>query len=741
MEGNKAVSETIERAFRYAVEKHLEYVTPEIVLLSLCDIEDLSDALADFGIEASELKAMLTDYAEENIDRVDTGDPEMSAGTSEMLYNAALIAANSGRDKVDITHILRALFHLKESYAVYCLKTQGIDETELLGALMSDQGTGYDEDYPDHDEADEEVSAAWKDSYLCINDIADSFNPLIGREEELERTIQVLCRRDKNNPLYIGEPGVGKTALVYGLAQRINAGEVPGLLSESRIYELDLGSMLAGTQYRGDFEKKLKKVLKRIGREKQPIIFIDEIHNLSGAGAVGESSFDASNMLKPYLIDDHIRFIGATTYDEYKKRFEKNRGVIRRFQNIEVNEPSEDETVAILEGLKRKYEAYHGVSYADGVMQYAAAMSAKYINERFLPDKAIDLIDEAGAYVKLNPVTDGLQIVDKDVIAGVLTRICRVPVETVSTDETEGLDTLEIRIRNKVFGQDEAVSNAVNAIKFSRAGLLEKDKPLASLLFVGPTGVGKTEVAKSLADEMGIKLVRFDMSEYEEKHTVAKLIGAPAGYVGYEEGGLLTEAIRKNPYCVLLLDEIEKAHTDIYNVLLSIMDYATLTDNQGRKADFRNVIVIMTSNAGAGRIGKQAIGFLGGSMDKSVVMEEVKRTFQPEFRNRLNRIVAFNGMDDDMADRIARKKLNEMGGLLREKRIDFRFDDAAVKLVKKKGISTEYGAREIDRVIRNDVKPLFVDEILFGKLKNGGSLSLSAAENEFVINPARPDKA
>ncbi|MBO5552050.1 MAG: AAA family ATPase, partial [Lachnospiraceae bacterium] len=695
MESNKAVAETIEGAFRYAVENHLEYVTPEIVLLSLCDAEDFAEALADFGIEASELKAMLADYAEDNIERIDSGDPEMSGGTSEMLYNAALMAANSGRDKVDITHIIHAMFHLKESHAVYYLKTLGIDETELLEALISGQDQERDEetDHQDREEAEEELPAAWKDSYLCINDIADSFNPLIGREDELERTIQVLCRRDKNNPLYIGEPGVGKTALVYGLAQRINEGRVPEYLSESRIYELDLGSMLAGTQYRGDFEKKLKKVLKRIGREKQPIIFIDEIHNLSGAGAVGESSFDASNMLKPYLIDDHIRFIGATTYDEYKKRFERNRGVIRRFQKIEINEPSGEEAVAILEGLKKKYESYHGVSYADGVMQYAVAMSAKYINERFLPDKAIDLIDEAGAYMKLKPVTDGMRVVDKDVVSGVLTRICRVPVETVSTDENEGLETLELRIRKKVFGQDEAVSHAVNAIKFSRAGLLEKDKPLASLLFVGPTGVGKTEVAKSLADEMGIKLVRFDMSEYEEKHAVAKLIGAPAGYVGYEEGGLLTESIRKNPYCVLLLDEIEKAHADIYNILLSIMDYATLTDNQGRKADFRNVIVIMTSNAGAGRIGKQAIGFLGGSMDKSVVMEEVKRTFQPEFRNRLNRIVVFNGMDDAMADRIVRKKLNETGDLLKAKGIAFSFDDAAAKLIKKRGISTEYGAR------------------------------------------------
>ena len=400
----------------------------------------------------------------------------------------------------------------------------------------------------------------------CLNDVLTDANPLIGREKELERTIQILCRKDKNNPLHIGETGVGKTAITYGLVQRLKSGDVPDAIKGAKVFSLDLGGMLAGTQYRGDFEKRFKKVLTEIGKEEKPIIYIDEIHNLAGAGAVGEGSFDASNMLKPYLTDGHIRFIGATTFEEYKKYFEKNKGLVRRFQNVEIKEPTEEETVEILNGLKAKYEKYHGVKYAKGLMEYAAHMSAKFINERYLPDKAIDLIDEAGSYRKLHPLSQKTQTVDKTVINEILTGVCRVPIETVDTDDAAGLETLEERIKTRIFGQDEAVSQVVNAVKFSKAGLIEDGKPLASLLFVGPTGVGKTEIARTLADELGVKLIRFDMSEYGEKHAVAKLIGSPAGYVGYEEGGILTEAIRKNPSCVLLLDEIEKAHADIYNL-------------------------------------------------------------------------------------------------------------------------------------------------------------------------------
>ncbi len=735
METNKVLAKVIDTAINIATEKKLEYITPEVMLLALCDDRDFAEAVGECGADPEELREMLTEYIEKYIDVAEDANPEFSDAAEYALSLAAMSASSSGRDEIEITHLLHGIWQLQDSYAVYDMETLGISKVDLLDELLDgayDPIYAKEREKSDGTEMSDERSA-WMDAYRCINDMAEEENPLIGRTEELERAIQILCRKDKNNPLFIGEPGVGKTAIVYGLARQINAGEVPRMIADSRIYELDLGSMISGTQYRGDFEKRLKKVLKEIGKEKHPIIFIDEIHNLSGAGAVGESSFDASNMLKPYLHDDHIRFIGATTFEEYKRYFEKNKGIIRRFQNIEVTEPTEEEAIDILKGLKEKYEVYHGVEYADDVMEYAVSMSAKYINERFLPDKAIDLIDEAGAYRKLNPVNGNKQIVDKDVISDVLTRICRVPLQTVQTDEIDGLATLENRMKNIVFGQDEAIENAVNAIKFSKAGLQEDDKPMASLLFVGPTGVGKTEVAKSLADEMGIKLLRFDMSEYEEKHAVAKLIGAPAGYVGYEDGGLLTDGIRKNPHCVLLLDEIEKAHADIYNLLLSIMDYATLTDNQGRKADFRNVIVIMTSNAGANRIGKQAIGFAGEKGDDGALMDEVKRIFQPEFRNRLNRIVTFHGMDDTMAERVIEKKLKELSKQLEKKEISLSADDKAMELIKKKGISAEYGAREIDRVIRNDIKPLFVDEILFGRLKNGGKLILSAENDKFDI--------
>jgi len=501
-----------------------------------------------------------------------------------------------------------------------------------------------------------------------------------------------------------------------------------------------LGSLLAGTQYRGDFEKRFKRVMDSICHEEKPIVYIDEIHNIVGAGAVNGGTFDISNMLKPYLAAGHVRFIGATTYEEYKKHFEKSKSLVRRFQNIDIKEPSMQESIQILEGLKETYEAFHGVRYMEGVLEYAVEVSAKYINERYLPDKAIDLIDEAGAYRRLHPMAEmqsveknGIQKVEKDLIDEILSKTCHIPKQVVESDETAALATLEPRLKNCVFGQEEAIAQVVNAVKFSRAGLLEEGKPLASLLFVGPTGVGKTEIARSLAKELGIKLLRFDMSEYEEKHTVAKLIGAPAGYVGYEEGGLLTEEVRKNPHAVLLLDEIEKAHPDIYNILLQVMDYATLTDNQGRKADFRNVIIIMTSNAGASRIGKHGIGFQGQDVKADVIMEEVKRIFQPEFRNRLNRIVVFHGMSEQMAEQIVEKKLGELQKMLLKKQVELTVDAAAKKLVKSKGISIEFGAREIERVIQSEIKPLLVDEILFGALRQGGACCLTAVEDTFQI--------
>ena len=759
------VAEIINIAISMAKGARFEYVTPELILYVACRNEVFAQAFENCGGEIKKLDYDLRSFLEEHMEPVSPEtefEPEFSVGMGEVLTYAWIAAQSSSRNATELTHIINAMYGLEESYAVYYMRLQGVEKPEILQEMTliyeemefeksaaensGNRGNGWpnggdqeqevEEGGEGADEANESARRGyWQRYAVCLNDQLDGVNPLIGREEELERTMQILCRKEKNNPLHIGEPGVGKTAITYGLARLLNDNQVPEPLQGARIFALDLGSLLAGTQYRGDFEKRFKKVMDSIGREEKPIVYIDEIHNIVGAGAVNGGSFDTSNMLKPYLAAGHIRFIGATTYEEYKKHFEKSKSLVRRFQNIDINEPGIQECIQILEGLKKNYEEFHGIRYEEGVLEYTVEMSAKYVNERFLPDKAVDLIDEAGAYRRLHPLDGEEQTVDKDLIDEILSKTCHIPKQVVESDETEALATLEERLGNRVFGQDEAISQVVNAVKFSRAGLLEEGKPLASLLFVGPTGVGKTEIARSLAQELGIKLVRFDMSEYEEKHAVAKLIGAPAGYVGYEEGGLLTEEIRKNPHSVLLLDEIEKAHPDIYNILLQVMDYATLTDNQGRKADFRNVIIIMTSNAGASRMGKHGIGFVEQDVKTGAIMEEVKRIFQPEFRNRLNRIVVFRGMDEDMAERIVEKKLGELQKLLSQKNVELLADADAKKLVKKKGISAEFGAREIERVIQGEIKPLLVDEILFGRLKDGGKCRLSVEGDKFIIDP------
>lgn len=734
---SKEVLAILRNAVDYAKYQKLEYVTPEVVLLMLVTDAYFTTGFEECGGNCELLEDNLTQYIKDYIEKTDKPEPEFSAGTNAMLNFAGQSAYNSSSEEICIRHLVHAFWSLENSYAVYFMEQQNITERELLQELANlDDMALFDEDDTISlvdNEADDKASLYAP----CLNDTLTDFNPLIGRAMELERTIQILCRKDKNNPLHIGEPGVGKTAITYGLVELLKQNKVPEPLQGAKVFALDLGFMLAGTQYRGDFEKRLKQVLTSISKEDKPIIYIDEIHNLAGAGAVGEGSFDASNMLKPYLAAGKIRFIGATTFEEYKKYFEKNKSLVRRFQNIEVKEPTEAEAIAILHGLKSTYEKYHGVKYAKGVIEYAVATSAKYIHERYLPDKAIDLLDEAGAYRKLHPLEQKSQTVNKAVINEVLTKICRVPIETVKTEDLTSLATLDERLMKLVFGQNEAITQVVNAVKFSKAGLLEDNKPLASLLFVGPTGVGKTEIARCLAKELGVTLLRFDMSEYGEKHAVAKLIGAPAGYVGYDEGGLLTEAVRKNPSAVLLLDEIEKAHADIYNILLQVMDYATLTDNQGRKADFRNIIIIMTSNAGANQLGKKGIGFQSEKLNQSAITEAVNRTFQPEFRNRLNKIVVFNSMDESMAQLVVQKKLQELAVQLQAKHIEFVADTKAQELIKTKGISEEFGAREVDRVIRNEIKPLFVDEILFGKLKRGGKLLLTTSGNTFAINIER----
>lgn len=573
----------------------------------------------------------------------------------------------------------------------------------------------------------------WKSLVVCINDNLDNRNPLIGRKNELEHTIRVLCRKDKNNVLHIGEPGVGKTALVYGLADMINKELVPDSLIGSRIYQLDLGTLLAGTQFRGDFEKRLKMIMDGVSRENNPIVYIDEIHSLVGAGATSESAMDASNMLKPYLEAGKIRFIGSTTYDEYKRHFAKSKGLVRRFRQIDIAEPSIEETIEIIRQLKKNYEKFHGVYYADKAIEFAVKASARHISDRFLPDKAIDLIDEAGAYRRMHRLHQRRQTVDVNLIAEVLSKICKVDSLSIKEDDTQRLETLQSRISSQIFGQNEAVRQVTEAVQMAKAGLTEESKPLASLLFVGPTGVGKTEVAKVLANELGIELIRFDMSEFTEKHAVAKLIGSPAGYVGYEDGGQLTDAIRKTPNCVLLLDEIEKAHPDIYNILLQVMDYARLTDNKGNHADFRNVILIMTSNAGAQFASHAKVGFGNITTSGEAMMRQVKKTFKPEFINRLSGTVVFNDMSREMASLILEKKLNKLRNQLAVKKVSLVLSESAKDYILKEGFTNEYGARELDRVIASGLKPLLMREILFGSLKKGGEAIIDLKGGNLVM--------
>lgn len=745
------------KAYEEAKDKKCEYITPEHLLYAATFDKNVEDAIRECGGSLESLRYNLSTYIKTYINKVGQGEPQESIEFQRVILTANEQIKYSGKDAIDVDHILSAIFNLEESYARYYIEQEGVTKRDLLFCLchsIEDEVrlNSYEGDLEDNAaqdkeegllEQEEQDKAAKKkeDAFLnkftvdLIKKVREENNdPLVGREDILERSIQILCRRIKNNPIHVGESGVGKTAITLGLAKLISEDKVPEKLKGSSIFSLDIGSVIAGTKYRGDFEERIKRILDLIGKQDKPIVYIDEIHNIVGAGALNGGALDASNLLKPYLTEGKIRFIGATTFDEYKKFFEKDKALSRRFQKIDVKEPSINEAIEILNGLKGTYEEYHNVSYSDDAISDAVILSDKYINDKFLPDKAVDIIDEAGAYVRMhNENLDERIVVDRKIIEEIISKVCSIPKQTVESSEINSLKNLESNLKANIFSQEKAIEEVVRCIKMARSGLNEEDKPVASMLFVGPTGVGKTEIARSLSKMLGIELIRFDMSEYVEKHAASKLIGSPPGYVGYEEGGLLTDAIRKTPHCVLLLDEIEKAHEDILSVLLQVMDYATLTDNKGRKADFKNAIIIMTSNAGARNIGKKLIGFGDRVVKGEAIMEEVKKFFTPEFRNRLDKIVVFNGMNDSMAINIAKKQLNDFKTKLANKKVKIEFSEECVNYVAKVGTSEEFGAREIGRIIATKIKPLLVDEILFGELSDGGTCSIDLIDGDLKL--------
>lgn len=727
-------SKNLANAIKQAIEdcdfwRH-EFVTPEHVLYAFASQDQFANASELLPHDASWLITQLEKefLSMEVVPETQKYVIEGSQQFSEMMSLAIKQAQYSDQETLDVPHVVAAMLMLNDSQAAYLLdQFTGDEKGEFMQSLVSAYAVDETGEAADGDDANS--PAPWRKLVTCVNDTYADHNPLIGREAELERTMQVLCRKDKNNPLHVGEPGVGKTALIYGLTALIERGAVPERLRGARVYMMDMGTMVAGTQFRGDFEKRIKMVMEGLAQEGNAILCIDEIHNLIGAGRNGDASLDASNMLKPYLESGAIRFIGSTTYDEYNRYIAKQKSLVRRFQQIDIAEPSVDDAIRIVEGLRPSYEKFHGVKYAAGVVEFAVRSAAKHIRDRFLPDKAIDLIDEAGAYRETHPLTtQKRQTVDRRLVTDILARVCKIDAEALKEQSNDALRTLESDIKKEIFGQDEAVARVVEAVQMSKAGLADDTKPMASLLFVGPTGVGKTEVARVLSERMGMKLVRFDMSEYAEKHAVAKLIGSPAGYVGYEDGGLLTAAVRKTPNCVLLFDEIEKAHPDIFNIFLQMMDYAALTDNHGERADFRNAIIIMTSNAGAQYASRASIGFTGSVSRGDAMLTTVKKTFKPEFINRLTDIVVFHDMSRQMASLILDKKLAQLQTKLSAKNVTLHLSAEARELLLTKGFTPEYGARELDRVIGSMLKPLLMREILFGRLKKSGDAVVDVAD-------------
>jgi ATP-dependent Clp protease ATP-binding subunit ClpA len=747
------ISENLNRiimaAYAEANVRRHEFITPEHLLYACLFFDEGREIIVHCGGDPVRLKKVL----EKHLAEADTASAAMtravqSLGFQSVLERAAWHTSSAQKETLELGDLLVSLLEERESHASFYLQREGITRIILLnyishGTSVLAGGHGEQKRSPETREGetvqgDKDEQNKFLRAYtaeLTARAKTGEMDPLIGREEILERTIQVLCRRFKNNPVHVGEPGVGKTAITEGLAQRIALGQVPEKLRDVKIYSLDMGAVLAGTRFRGDFEERMKRVLAELQKQEKAILFIDEIHNIVGAGAVSGGSMDASNILKPALVSGKLRCIGSTTYDEYRKYFEKDGALSRRFQKVEVPEPSIEDTVRILDGLRERYETYHQVAYTEEGLRAAAELSSRYISDRRLPDKAIDVIDEAGAFVSMNrseTAAAGVAAIGTREIERVIARIARIPEKSVSSTDVEKLKELEAELKARIFGQDEAVERVVEAVKRSRAGFREPDKPIVSLLFVGPTGVGKTELARQLAATLGVPLLRYDMSEYQEKHAVAKFVGAPPGYVGYEEGGLLTEAVRKNPHAVLLLDEIEKAHADVFNSLLQVMDYATLTDNNGKKADFRNVVLLMTSNAGAREIGRQAIGFEGQPIQRDAVYKALERTFSPEFRNRLDGVVNFQGLADTVVRKIVKKTVADFAAQLVGKKVLLTVTDDCYAWLARKGYSPEFGAREIARLVQDKIKRFFVDEVLFGSLREGGD-ALADIENDDVI--------
>ncbi|MCL2006617.1 MAG: ATP-dependent Clp protease ATP-binding subunit ClpA [Treponema sp.] len=773
-----SVQSIINQAINEAKSRNHEFLTPEHVLYAALDFDEVQIILLACGADLNQIKQGMESFFDKKIPVKNGAEPIQTVNFQSVIERAVITSQASQKGTLDASDILVSLFDEERNYCAYYLREAGVRRYDLLSVISHGQEDekGFYRDkhskYEGEKDSEEDISEANPRARVNKRNALEKFateltslarenrlEPVIGREIELDRTVQVLCRRLKNNPVHVGDSGVGKTAITEGLARRIATGDVPPTLKDFSIYSLDMGALVAGTKYRGDFEERIKKVVEEMLKKEKAILFIDEIHTIVGAGSASGSALDASNLLKPALASGKLRCIGSTTHEEYGKFFEKDRALSRRFQKIDINEPSEADTVKILTGLKSKYEDYHHVQYSDEAVEGAVRLSAQYITERRLPDKAIDVIDEAGSYARIEAykkdggVSNSVQeasiekiekiCIDLPLIETVVSKIARIPERSVTENEKDRLRLLDERLKQRLFGQDEAVNAVIKAVKRSRAGFRDKNKPVANFLFVGPTGVGKTELARSLADILGVVMHRFDMSEYQEKHSVSRLVGAPPGYVGYEEGGLLTDAVRKHPHGVVLLDEIEKAHPDIYNMLLQIMDYATLTDNNGRKADFRNVVLIMTSNAGARDIGKSLIGF-GERMEGDTAIDgAVERIFTPEFRNRLDAVVHFSHLSREIMTSIVNKELDFFKEQLLEKNVSLKISDDCLNQLAIDGYSRESGARNVGRLVEEKIKSFFVDEVLFGRLEHGGKAIADFKDGEYridIIKSNRPSR-